>query len=111
VGCRRGRPEILKGANWILPNNRSQLCQAFGFFRKKLISWGNNYLSFAGRNLVANQVLLSSMWYSVVCWNLNAIMITQIKGESKNFILGGALENKAPRLVGPSFVSPLLRGA
>jgi hypothetical protein len=60
---------------------------------------------------ILTKVLLSSMWYLVVCWNLNVIMITQIKGVIRNFIWGGGLEKKAPRLVGPSFVSTLLRGA
>jgi hypothetical protein len=35
----------------------------------KLIIWNNNALSLAGRILVANQVLLASIWYLVACWN------------------------------------------
>jgi hypothetical protein len=35
--------------------------------KKTLISLGHNCLSFMGRILVANQVLLSSKWYLTVC--------------------------------------------
>jgi hypothetical protein len=31
--------------------------------KDKMIAWGNCNLSLAGRILIANQVLLSSMWY------------------------------------------------
>ncbi len=33
----------------------------------KLINWGHNKLSLAGRILVANQVLLASIWYLAAC--------------------------------------------
>ncbi len=37
------------------------------FLKGKLIAWGHRNLSLAGRILVANQVLLVSMWYLVAC--------------------------------------------
>jgi hypothetical protein len=37
--------------------------------KSKLIIWSNNALSLAGRILVANQVLLASIWYLAACWN------------------------------------------
>jgi len=40
----------------------------------KLISWSHNLLSLAGKILVANQVLLASIWYLVACWNPNPRM-------------------------------------
>jgi hypothetical protein len=40
----------------------------------KMIAWGKCNLSFVGRILVANQVLLSSMWYLATCWNPNLRM-------------------------------------
>ncbi len=35
----------------------------------KLINWSNNKLLLAGRILVANEVLLTSIWYLAACWN------------------------------------------
>jgi hypothetical protein len=35
--------------------------------KSKLISWSHNNLSLAGRILVANQVLLTSLWYLAAC--------------------------------------------
>jgi len=43
--------------------------------KSKLIAWSHNLLSLAGRILVANQVLLASMWYLAACWNPNLRMI------------------------------------
>jgi hypothetical protein len=40
----------------------------------KMIAWGKCNLSLAGRILVANQVLFSSMWYLATCWNPNPRM-------------------------------------
>jgi hypothetical protein len=57
--------------------------------KSKLIAWSHNLLSLAGRILVANQVLLASMWYLAACWNPNPRMITQIRGVIRNFIWGG----------------------
>jgi len=57
--------------------------------KSKLINWSHNQLSLAGRILVANQVLLASMWYIAACWNPNPRMITQIRSVVRNFIWGG----------------------
>ncbi len=46
-------------------------------------------LSLAGRILVANQVLLASIWYLAACWNPNPRMCSQVSGVIKNFIWGG----------------------
>jgi len=54
----------------------------------KMIAWGKCNLSFAGRILVANQVLLSSMWYLAACWNPNPRMCNQIRRVVQNFIWG-----------------------
>jgi len=55
----------------------------------KLINWSSNKLSLAGRILVANQVLLASIWYLAACWNPNPKMSSQVKGLIRNFIWGG----------------------
>ncbi len=46
-------------------------------------------LSLAGRILVANQVLLASIWYLAACWNPNPRMCCQVRGVIRNFIWGG----------------------
>jgi hypothetical protein len=55
----------------------------------KLINWSHNMFSLAGRILVANQVLLASIWYLVACWNPNPRMCCQVRGVIRNFIWGG----------------------
>jgi hypothetical protein len=55
----------------------------------KLITWGHDNLSLAGRILVANHVLLALMWYLAACWDLNLCMCSQICGVVRNFIWGG----------------------
>jgi len=60
-----------------------------GALKSKLIAWSHNHLSLAGRILVANQVLLASMWYLAACWNPNLQMSNQIRGVIRNFIWGG----------------------
>jgi hypothetical protein len=55
----------------------------------KMIAWGNYNLSLVGKIFIANQVLLSSMWYMAACWNPNPKMCNQIKGVIRNFIWGG----------------------
>ncbi len=60
-----------------------------GALKSKLIAWSHNHLSLAGRILVANQVLLASMWYLVACWNPNLQMSSQIRGVIRNFIWDG----------------------
>jgi len=54
----------------------------------KLISWSHNTLSLAGKILVANQVLLASLWYLAACWNPNPRMCSQVTGVIRNFIWG-----------------------
>jgi hypothetical protein len=55
----------------------------------KLIKWSHNNLSLTRRILVANQVLLASMWYLAACWNPNPRMCSQVRGVVRNFIWGG----------------------
>jgi hypothetical protein len=54
--------------------------------KSKFISWSHNNLSLAGRILVANQVLLASLWYLATCWNPNPRMCAQVRGVIRNFI-------------------------
>jgi hypothetical protein len=55
----------------------------------KMIAWRNCNLTLAGKILITNQVLFSSMWYMAACWNTNPRMCIQIRGVIQNFIWGG----------------------
>jgi hypothetical protein len=55
----------------------------------KLINWSHNMLSLVGKILVANQVLLISIWYLAACWSPNPRMCCQVRGVIRNFIWGG----------------------
>ncbi len=68
--------------------------------KSKLVSWSHNNLSLAGRILVANQVLLASLWYLVACWNPNSRMCAQVRGVIKNFIWGVKTHQHAPKSSG-----------
>jgi len=57
--------------------------------KSKLINWSHNNLSLVGRILVANQVLLASIWYLAACWNPNSRMCAQVRGVIRNFIWSG----------------------
>jgi hypothetical protein len=57
--------------------------------KSKLISWSHCSLSLAGRILVANQVLLASIWYLAASWNPSPKMCVQVRGVIRNFIWGG----------------------
>jgi hypothetical protein len=50
--------------------------------KRKLIAWGHRNFFLADRILVANQVLLASMWYLAACWSPNPRMCSQICGGS-----------------------------
>jgi hypothetical protein len=77
---------VLVGFHFPLEVNFERLMVAF---KSKLIAWSHNLLSLAGRILVANQVLLASMWYLAACWNPNPRMTAQIRWVVRNFIWGG----------------------
>jgi hypothetical protein len=75
-----------------------------------MIAWGKCNLFLTGRILVANQVLFSSMWYLVVCWNPNLKMCNQIRGVVRNFIWGGKASNTRAKVKWDSFTLPLSSG-
>ncbi len=76
----------------------------------KLITWSHNNLSLTGRILVANQVLLTSMWYLAASWNPNPRMCSQVRGVVRNFIWGGkAVPTRAKVKWDTLALSPLQR--
>ncbi len=75
----------------------------------KMIAWGKCNLSLANRILVANQVLLSSMWYLATCWNPNPRMCNQMRGVVRNFIWGGKASNTRAKVKWDFLTLPLSR--
>jgi hypothetical protein len=76
----------------------------------KMITWGKCNLSFISRILVANQILLSSMWYLVACWNCNLKMCNQIRGMVRNFIWGGKASDTWAKVKWDFLTLPLSSG-
>jgi hypothetical protein len=57
--------------------------------RKKLAYWCTTHLSLANRILIANQVLLSSLWYVASCWNPHMRSIAKVVSLIRNYIWSG----------------------
>ncbi len=77
----------------------------------KLINWSNCNLSLAGRILVANQVLITSMWwYMAACWNRNPMMCNQVRGVVRNFIWGGKATNAKGKVKWDTLSLPTTKG-
>jgi hypothetical protein len=76
----------------------------------KLINWSTCRLSLAGRILVANQVLLASMWYMATAWNPNPTMCSQIRGIVCNFIWSGKASNTRAKVKWETLVLPTAQG-
>ena len=57
--------------------------------RKKLLHWSSARLSLAGRVVVANQVLLATMWYITSCWVFSSSCISQVQRLIRNFLWSG----------------------
>ena len=57
--------------------------------KRKLIFWSSARLSLAGRAVVANQVLLATMWYVTSCWIFSSSCISQIQRLIRNFLWSG----------------------
>jgi len=73
----------------------------------KLINWSTCLLSLAGRILVANQVLLASMWYLAATWNSNPRMCSQVRGVVRNFIWSGKVSNARAKVKWETLVLPI----
>jgi hypothetical protein len=57
--------------------------------RKKLAYWCITHLSLASRDLIANQVLLSSLWYIASCWSPHLRSIAKVVALIRNYIWSG----------------------
>jgi hypothetical protein len=76
----------------------------------KLINWSTCRLSLAGRILVANQVLLASMWYMAAAWNPNPRMCSQVRGVVRNFIWSEKATNARAKVKWETLVLPTSQG-
>jgi hypothetical protein len=63
--------------------------------RKKLAYWCTTHLSLASRVLIANQVLLSSLWYIASCWSPHLRSIAKVVALVRNYIWSGEDGNRA----------------
>ena len=57
--------------------------------QQRLIHWSSKKLSLAGRIIVANQVLLATVWYNLSCWTISKKSIHQIHHLIRNYIWFG----------------------
>jgi hypothetical protein len=78
--------------------------------KNKLINWSTCHLSLAGRILVANQMLLVSMWYLAASWNPNPRMCSQVRGVVRNFIWGGKATTTRAKVKWDTFILPTSKG-
>ena len=54
--------------------------------RKKFIFWSSKSLSLAGRLVISNQVLLSSMWYILSSWLFSISLLSKLQRLIRNFL-------------------------
>ena len=79
--------------------------------RQKLIHWSSKKLSLVGRIIVANQVLLATTWYNLLCWTMSKESIHQIQRMVHNYIWFGKEDHAArAKVVWPIITSPKSRG-
>ena len=57
--------------------------------KRKLLYWDAQQLSFAGRVVVANTILLASMWFIAYVWLFSRSAITKVQSLICTFLLGG----------------------
>ena len=57
--------------------------------RRKLLYWSSAKLSLAGRIVIANHVLLSTMWYILSCWIFSKSCVNQVQRLIRNFLWVG----------------------
>lgn len=79
--------------------------------RKHLARWAGNKLSLAGRIMVSNQVILSSIWYLASCTDISGQALKTARATVRNFIWSGQKESYArARVKWATTVLPIVRG-
>jgi hypothetical protein len=79
--------------------------------RKHLIRWSANKLSLAGRIMVSNQVVLSSIWYLASCTDFSGKSLKLARAAVRNYVWSGRLDSRArARVKWSTAVLPIVRG-
>ena len=79
--------------------------------RRKLLLWDSVNLSLAGRVLVANQVLLASIWYVASTTLFARSCILQVQRLIRNYIWGGKTgQGKRPKVAWAVLIAPRQNG-
>jgi hypothetical protein len=76
----------------------------------KLINWSTCRLSLAGKILIANQVLLASIWYLAAFWNPNPRMCCQVRSVVGNFIWSGKATDARTKVKWETLILPTSQG-
>lgn len=114
------------GLKWLLPGEvtrylgypfglnipqREKDGKMLGQIRKHLSKWANKPLSLAGRIMIANQVVLSSIWYFASCTDYSGKALKLAKATVRNYIWSGREESCARAKVKWDIaVLPIVRG-
>jgi hypothetical protein len=79
--------------------------------RNKLLYWDTTNLSLHGRVVVANSVLLASMWYIASTWLFSRSIILKLQRLVRNFIWGASVGTRAVAKVAWSvLIRPIREG-
>ena len=79
--------------------------------RKHLSIWSHHKLSLAGRIMIANQVVLSSIWYLASCTDLSGKALKQARALVRNYMWSGKREaGTRTRVKWDTAVLPIVRG-
>ena len=79
--------------------------------RKHLQCWAGNKLSLAGRIMIANHVILSSIWYFASCMNFSNQALNLVRATVRNYIWSGKrATNTRARVKWATAVLPIVRG-
>jgi hypothetical protein len=79
--------------------------------RKHLIRWSANKLSLAGRIMVSNQVVLSSIWYLASCMDFSGKSLKLARTTVRNYMWSGKYNTRArARVRWSTAVLPIVRG-
>ena len=82
-----------------------------GQIRKHLHRWAGNKLSLAGRIMIANQVIFSSIWYIASCMDFSTQAIKLARATVRNYMWSGKREsNSRARVKWVTAVLPIVRG-
>ena len=79
--------------------------------KKHLLRWSANKLSLAGRIMVSNQVVLSSIWYLASCTDFSGKSLKLARAAVRNYMWSGKLNTRArARVKWSTAVLPIVRG-